>query len=529
MTGAGNQRVNVIRRGLSASGSGGGSVYGTGGSNGSGYGGTSSVAGGGGGGDSSSRASSSGPASIDGFTDDQKRALRRKIDAIKSLEKGNGDNVSDSAASLYDVERLKDERIRGAARRLDVEAMATVSALATFGQTADWRRLDEKETGARQPLATPTRLTWEMIKKAVAEEDKYQSKKNWSSTKGRGNRKAPVARRLDAEVLKRFGVYPSLQFPMLATCDSCGRQINAHFLRDHQETNCTVSEAKRSSGHSAAAAAGASAAGAGGGRGRKAGSVSDDESADGGKRTASEANLDDARGAGAAAATTTAKKARVSKKEQMRLEKEQREKEKLERREQQRLDKERKKQEREAKRERDQAKARQPVDLDKQCGVVAEPGAAPCSRSLTCKTHSMAMKRAVLGRSKLFDALLQAHLAKSRSAAAAKNAASRSAAAAAAAGSSGSAVRDAMAMVLGEEGRVDACFFDDDGDEEDIGSDEEAERVIAAVACSRGKPLAVRPTLLPRRRHHYLRVRDLFFDALKPPMGSAEQPESLAT
>ncbi|KAJ2777403.1 SAGA complex subunit Sgf73 [Coemansia interrupta] len=499
MTGAGNQRANVIRRGLSASGlgSGGGSAYGAGVSNGSGYAGTSSVTGSSAG--ESSRADS-GLAYMDGLTEEQKRELKRKIETIKSLEK--------------DVERLKDERIRGAVRRLDVEAMATVSALSTFGQTSDWRRLDEKETAARQPLATPTRLTWEMIKKAVAEEEKYQSKKNWSSTKGRGNRKAPVARRLDAEVLKRFGVYPALQFPTLATCDSCGRQINAHFLREHQETNCKVSEAKRGSAASAGASASTS-----GVRGRKAASVSDDEEAGGSKRAASEVTLDEGPGA--------AKKARVTKKEQARAEKEQREKEKLERREQQRLDKERKKQEREAKRERDQAKARQPVDLDKQCGVVAEPGAAPCSRSLTCKTHSMAMKRAVLGRSKLFDALLQAHLAKSRSAAAAKNAASRSAAA----GNAGNAVRDAMAMVLGEDGRVDASFFDEDEDDEELGSDEEAEKIIAAVACSRGKPLAVRPMLLPRRRHHYLRVRDLFFDALKPPMGSgsAEQPESLAT
>ncbi|KAJ2371102.1 SAGA complex subunit Sgf73 [Coemansia sp. RSA 2607] len=478
MTGAGNQRLNVIRRGLSASGSGSGSVYGAGSSNGDGYSGASSSTGGSLG-DSSK--TGSGSAHMEGLTDEQKRALKRKAETLKSLEK--------------DVERLKDERIRSATRRLDVEAMATVSALATFTQTSDWQRLSEHETNAHQPLSTPTRLTWEMIKKAVAEEEKYQSKKNWSSTKGRGNRRAPVARRLDADMLKRFGVYPALQFPVLATCDSCGRLVNAHFLREHQELRCTVSEAKRAGSGATGVAA----------RGRKL-SVSDGEET-GSKRAASEAADEQPAGA---------KRAKgMSKKEQMRLEKEQRERERVERREQQRQDKERKKLEREAKRSRDQAKARQPVDLDRQCGVVAEPGALPCSRSLTCKTHSMAMKRAVLGRSKLFDALLQAHLAKSRSAAAAKSAASRSAAA-------GSAVRDALALALGDG--AEDCSLD-----EDLPSDDEAERVIAAVACSRGRPLAVRPVLLPRRRHHYLRVRDLFFDALKPPMGAAEQPESLAT
>jgi len=46
-----------------------------------------------------------------------------------------------------------------------------------------------------------------------------------------------------------------------------------------------------------------------------------------------------------------------------------------------------------------------PVDLDKQCGVINDKG-LPCSRSLTCKSHSMGAKRAVQGRSKKYDELL---------------------------------------------------------------------------------------------------------------------------
>ena len=46
-----------------------------------------------------------------------------------------------------------------------------------------------------------------------------------------------------------------------------------------------------------------------------------------------------------------------------------------------------------------------PVDLDKQCGVINDKG-LPCSRSLTCKSHSMGAKRAVEGRSKPYDELL---------------------------------------------------------------------------------------------------------------------------
>ncbi|KAG8218689.1 SCA7-domain-containing protein, partial [Butyriboletus roseoflavus] len=46
-----------------------------------------------------------------------------------------------------------------------------------------------------------------------------------------------------------------------------------------------------------------------------------------------------------------------------------------------------------------------PVDYDRQCGVINDKG-LPCSRSLTCKAHSMGAKRAVQGRSKAYDELL---------------------------------------------------------------------------------------------------------------------------
>ena len=46
-----------------------------------------------------------------------------------------------------------------------------------------------------------------------------------------------------------------------------------------------------------------------------------------------------------------------------------------------------------------------PVDFDKQCGVINIKG-RPCSRSLSCKSHSMSAKRDVQGRSKPYDELL---------------------------------------------------------------------------------------------------------------------------
>ncbi|KAJ2852410.1 SAGA complex subunit Sgf73 [Coemansia brasiliensis] len=441
---SGGQRAHVLRRGHSAGGNGSSP------SSNSGANGNNNSNGG------------LGTAYMESFTDEQRRTLKRRIEALRVLEQ--------------EVEALRAERMLPEQRYGVAESMATAGALAVFGEANDWAKVSEKAVGQ---FGRAARLTWDMLKKAVAEEDKYQSKKNWSSTKGRGNRKAPVARRLDAEVLKKLGVYPLQQFPVLARCDSCGRQINAHFLREHQEQNCSVS-------------------------------MREDKKT-GIKRAAGEAELE-----------PPAKAIKLTKKERMRLDKERREREREERREQQRIDKERKKREREEKRERDQAKARLPLDLDRQCGVVVEPGAAPCTRSLTCKTHSMAMKRAVRGRSNMFDALLQAHLAKSRSAAAAKNAAaSRSAAKS----GSAAAVRNATAIALAA-GTLDDNFFDESDSDRD--SDSETELVIDGIRCSRGQPLAVRPSLLPRRRHHYLRVRDLFYDALRPSMGS-ETPDALTT
>ncbi|CAG8738968.1 17241_t:CDS:2, partial [Cetraspora pellucida] len=50
-----------------------------------------------------------------------------------------------------------------------------------------------------------------------------------------------------------------------------------------------------------------------------------------------------------------------------------------------------------------------PIDLDKQCGVIQYPKTTPCTRSLTCKTHSVGSKRAVQGRSRRYDELLAEH------------------------------------------------------------------------------------------------------------------------
>ncbi|XP_053325327.1 ataxin-7 [Spea bombifrons] len=53
-------------------------------------------------------------------------------------------------------------------------------------------------------------------------------------------------------------------------------------------------------------------------------------------------------------------------------------------------------------------------DPDIHCGVVDGETKKPCTRSLTCKTHSLGYRRAVQGRKKRFDVLLAEHKNKSR-------------------------------------------------------------------------------------------------------------------
>jgi hypothetical protein len=48
-------------------------------------------------------------------------------------------------------------------------------------------------------------------------------------------------------------------------------------------------------------------------------------------------------------------------------------------------------------------------DPDKHCGVLTEHMDKACTRSLTCKTHSLTLRRQVVGRSKPFDDLLEEH------------------------------------------------------------------------------------------------------------------------
>ncbi|OWZ38283.1 SAGA-associated factor 73 [Cryptococcus neoformans] len=54
--------------------------------------------------------------------------------------------------------------------------------------------------------------------------------------------------------------------------------------------------------------------------------------------------------------------------------------------------------------ERKRQRANNPINYDRQCGVINDKG-HPCARSLTCKTHTVGAKRAVQGRTRPYDEL----------------------------------------------------------------------------------------------------------------------------
>ncbi|KAF9203624.1 hypothetical protein BGZ49_006215 [Haplosporangium sp. Z 27] len=127
-----------------------------------------------------------------------------------------------------------------------------------------------------------------------------------------------------------------------------------------------------------------------------------------------------------------------------------------------------------------------PLDLDKQCGVVAIPGGTPCARSLTCKSHSMSSKRAVEGRTRPYDVLLGMYQKKPVPVKDEK------------------AIRDSE-IPLAEKEDVN------------VDSDEEFNDLLDAVKSYEPQPLATRSTTYIRRRNNCHRIRDLLYDALKGP------------
>ncbi|KAF2003168.1 SCA7-domain-containing protein [Amniculicola lignicola CBS 123094] len=136
------------------------------------------------------------------------------------------------------------------------------------------------------------------------------------------------------------------------------------------------------------------------------------------------------------------------------------------------------------------AKPKGPVDVEKQCGV-ALPNGGFCARSLTCKSHSMGLKRAVPGRSLPYDMLLAQYQKKNQA-------------------KQQRAAIDANAPLpedLEPSGAVD--------------SDEEKEAIMAALARHRPRPVASYTPVSQQARYQYIRMKDMLRSALGTPQNSS--------
>ncbi|KAH7125529.1 SCA7, zinc-binding domain-containing protein [Dendryphion nanum] len=129
------------------------------------------------------------------------------------------------------------------------------------------------------------------------------------------------------------------------------------------------------------------------------------------------------------------------------------------------------------------AKTKGPVDVERQCGVLL-PNGGYCARSLTCKSHSMGLKRAVPGRSLPYDMLLAQYQKKNQA-------------------KQQRAAIDANAPLpedLEPSGAVD--------------SDEEKEQIMAALSRYKPRPTATYTHISQRSKYQYIRMTDMFRSAL---------------
>lgn len=153
------------------------------------------------------------------------------------------------------------------------------------------------------------------------------------------------------------------------------------------------------------------------------------------------------------------------------------------------------------------AKAKGPVDVERQCGVSLASGGF-CARSLTCKTHSMGAKRAVLGRSAPYDVLLQQYQKRNQAKIAATNA-------------------------LAAQRRENAEFADGTGAGANTGdfgasagynrtldSDEETHSVLEGLSKNNPAPLEQHVLLPVRSRHRFLAAREFYANAFIVPTNS---------
>lgn len=123
------------------------------------------------------------------------------------------------------------------------------------------------------------------------------------------------------------------------------------------------------------------------------------------------------------------------------------------------------------------------IDLEKQCGVLL-PNGNLCSRSLTCKSHSMSAKRSVPGRSRPYDILLVHYQKKNK-------------------------IKQQKAATM-----ASSVYEDYSSDVRQVDSDEEVTLVMESILCSAACPLERKVVVPVRRKRRSFRFQEMLSVAL---------------
>ena len=142
-------------------------------------------------------------------------------------------------------------------------------------------------------------------------------------------------------------------------------------------------------------------------------------------------------------------------------------------------------------------KPKGPVNVETQCGVPLDPEKGGfCARSLTCKSHSMGLKRAVPGRSLPYDQLLANYQKKNQA-------------------------KQQKALMEAQSGAHPAD--EDDADGAAVDSDEEKEAVMKGLSRWRPRPLEQVVTVGIGRRYRYVRMKEALGSALAGTVGGGQR------
>ena len=132
-------------------------------------------------------------------------------------------------------------------------------------------------------------------------------------------------------------------------------------------------------------------------------------------------------------------------------------------------------------------KPKGPVNVEIQCGVPLDKEKGGfCARSLTCKSHSMGLKRAVPGRSLPYDQLLAMYQKKNQA-------------------------KQQKALM---EAQVGAVAVDEEAEGGAVDSEEEREAVMKGLGRWKPRPLEQVVTVPVGRRYGYVRLKEMLGNAL---------------